>query len=98
MDETEIEHRLTEVENRSKSNTKRLDEQSEIIRSIQSIAVSVNGIAIKQEQIGKDVSKLSGKVDEMEKKPGKRYEELVEKIALMVVAAVVTYVLSHIGL
>lgn len=93
-----IEHRLTEVEQRSKSNTKRLDKLEESTEAISRLANSMEVMAVRQEQIGADVSELGTKVDELEKKPGKRYEGLVEKIIWAVVAAALTYILGHIGL
>lgn len=96
--DVEIEHRLTEVEQRSKSNTKRLDKLEESTEAISRLANSMEVMAVKQEQIGNDVSELGTKVDELEKKPAKRYEGLVEKIIWAVVAAALTYILGHIGL
>ena len=98
MDEAELEHRLTETESRSKSNTKRLDKLEETTENINRIANSIEAIAIKQEHIGKQVDKLDGKVEAMESKPAKRYETLVTNAIWALIAAVITYVLSHIGL
>lgn len=97
MDEAELEHRLTEVENRSKSNTKRLDSMENATAAISDLATSIKVMTIKLDQTISTVEKLDGKVDEIEGKPGKRYDRIVENIIWACVAAVITYVLSHVG-
>ncbi len=98
MDEREIEHRLSEVESRSKSNTKRIDKLEETTEAINKLASNMQVIAVRQEQIGNTVDKLDSKVESLESKPGKRYDSIIEKIVLVVVTAVMTYILSQIGL
>lgn len=98
MEELEIEHRLSAVENRSKSNTNRIDKLEESTEAINNLATSMQVIVVKQEQINKNVQKLDSKVESLESKPGKRYEAIIEKILLVVVSAIITYILTHIGL
>ena len=89
---------LIEADQRSKSNTHRIDKLEETTDSINKIATSMESIAIRQEHIGKQVDKLDTKVETLESKPGKRYEQLITNAMWAIVAAVVTYVLSHVGL
>lgn len=98
MEEVQLEHRLSDVENRSKSNTKRIDKLEESTEAINNLATSMQVIVVKQEQINTNVQKLDSKVESLEAKPGKRYESIVEKILLVVASAVITYILSHLGL
>lgn len=98
MEEVQLEHRLSDVENRSKSNTKRIDKLEESTEAINNLATSMQVIVVKQEQINTNVQKLDSKVESLESKPGKRYEAIIEKILLVVVSAVITYILTHIGL
>ena len=44
------------------------------------------------------VNALTGKVDMLEKKPGKRWEGIVEKTIWAVLAAVIAFALARIGL
>ena len=98
MEEVQLEHRLSDVENRSKSNTKRIDKLEESTEAINNLATSMQVIVVKQEQINTNVQKLDTKVESLEAKPGKRYESIVEKMLLVVASAVITYILSHLGL
>ena len=96
--EREFEHRLTEVEDRAKSNTKRLDKLEESTEAINRLAVSVEGIATKQDGMAKTLNKLDGKVETLEAKPGKRWEAVVEKALMILVSAIVGLVLGKFGL
>ena len=45
-----------------------------------------------------NVSTLTNKVEEIESKPAKKWEAVVEKVLLVVVGAVVAFALTQIGL
>lgn len=94
----EHERRLTAVEQRSKSNTHRLEKLEESTEAINRLATSMEVMVNKQEQVAETVDKLDGKVTALEAKPGKRVDSLVDKIIWAVCAAVLTYILAQIGL
>lgn len=94
----EHERRLTQVEQRSKSNTHRLEKLEESTEAINRLATSMEVMVSKQEQVAETVDKLDGKVTALETKPGKRVDSLVDKIIWAVCAAVLTYILAQIGL
>lgn len=103
--EIELEHRLTEVESRSKSNTHRIDNLEQSTKAITSIATSVEVMATELKhqttamaEIKTDVAKLDSKVETIEQKPAKRWDSIVEKAILVVVTAIVTLILTKIGL
>lgn len=90
--------RLTAVEERSKSNTHRIDElykkQEEMIETIKTVAV----MASEQKHIKADVSEIKSDVKKLMGRDGRRWEMVVEKVILLAVAAMVGYVLLKIGL
>ena len=95
----EHEQRLTAVEERSKSNSHRLDKvEASTAASSSRLATSMEVMANKQEQVADTVDRLDGKVTALEGKPGKRWDNLVEKLIWAVVAAVVGFFLAQIGL
>ena len=100
----EHEQRLTAVEERSKSNSHRLDkleESNEVEAStaaINRLATSMEVMASRQEQVADTVDRLDGKVTALEGKPGKRWDGFVEKLIWAVAAATVGFVLAQIGL
>lgn len=94
----EHERRLTQVEQRSKSNTHRLEKLEESTEAINRLATSMEVMVSKQEQVAETVDKLDGKVTALEAKPGKRADSLVDKIIWAVCAAVLTFILARLGL
>lgn len=94
----EHERRLTEVEQRSKSNTHRLEKLEESTEAINRLATSMEVMVNKQEQVAETVEKLDCKVTALEEKPRKRVDGLVDKIIWAVCGAVITFLLARIGL
>ena len=92
------EHRLTEVEQRSKSNSHRLDEVEKRQDNLDKLVISVERLAIKEQNVENDVKEIKTDVKTLTNKPGKRWDNLVDKIILVVATAVVVYVLSKVGL
>lgn len=93
----EHEKRLTAVEERSKSNTKRIDKLEESTEAINRLATSMEVMAERQEQVVDSVDKLDGKVTALEQKPAKRWDGIVDKLIWAVLGALVAYVLSQFG-
>lgn len=94
----EHERRLTAVEQRSKSNTHRLEKLEESTEAINRLATSMEVMVNKQEQVAETVDKLDTKVSLLEQKPVKRVDGLVDKIVWSVCAAVIAFLLSRIGI
>lgn len=92
------EHRLTQVEERSKSNTKRIDKLEEQTAAIDKLATSMAVMAEKQDETNTIVTKLDGKVTALEAKPAKRWDALVEKVVWAVVSLVIGYLAAQLGL
>ena len=86
----EHEQRLTAVEERSKSNSHRLDKVEASTAAINRLATSMEVMASRQEQVADTVDRLDGKVTALEGKPG--------KLIWAVAAATVGFVLAQIGL
>ena len=94
----EHERRLTQVEQRSKSNTHRLEKLEESTEAINRLATSMEVMVSKQEQVAQTVDKLDEKVTALEEKPAKRANSLVDKIIWSVCAALLTFLLGRLGL
>ncbi len=96
--EREFEHRLTETEERSKSNSHRIDklekQQSEFVE----LVVSVKTLAEREQNVENDVKEIKNDVKTLTGKPGKRWDSLIDKITVALVGAVIGLLLSQIGL
>lgn len=93
-----MEHRMTSVEDRSKSNTHRIEDLERRTDDTEKLVTSVALIAEKQKQMGCDIADMKTSLKKITDLPGKRWESIVEKIILLIVAAVVAYILAKIGL
>lgn len=94
----EHERRLTEVEDRAKSNSHRLDEVEKRQNSLEELVGSVKVLATKQKSVEQDVKEIKADVKNLTSKPAKRWETVVEKVILTVVGAVVLFLLAKFGL
>ena len=98
MTDEEMAVKLAETEARSKSNTHRIDKLEQSTEAINRLATSVEVMATKQDTMNDNLDKIAGKVEQIEAEPGKRWKSVVEKVTLLVVAAVVGYILARVGL
>ena len=97
MDEKDIEHRLTEVEGRSKSNTHRLEELERRQDNLDDLVSTVKVLAVREEAVENDVKEIKSDVKMLASKPGKMWDSMSEKIVVTIVAAVIGYILAQIG-
>ena len=103
-EKVEFEHRFSETEHRAKSNTRRIEKLELQTEAIQSLATSVELLVKEQshqteaiDRIEKNVEKLDCKVEVLEHKPAKRWESVVEKVIMTIVAGIVGYMLLKLG-
>lgn len=96
--EKEFEHRITEVEERAKSNSHRLEKVEKKQDEFGELVASVRVLAEREQTVESDVKEIKDDVKTLTNKPAKRWNELVDKIILTVVAAIIGLVLGKIGL
>lgn len=89
--------RMAALEARAKSNTRRIDKLERSTDALNRLATSVEVMATKQDQIADTVDKLDGKVDALERRPARRWEGMVDKVILVLVTALVTFLLARLG-
>ena len=94
----EHEKRLTEVEQRSLSNSHRLKEVEKKQDDLSELVVTVGKLATREETVESDVKEIKTDIKTLVSKPGKRWDSMVSQIITLVVAAVVGFVLAKIGL
>lgn len=98
MDETEIAGRLSAVEQRSKSNSHRLDAVEKNTEAVNHLATSVAVMAERMEITGDKVDGLCSDVQDLKAEPGKRWKFVVKKAVYIAVSAVMGYILAKFGL
>ena len=93
----EHEKRLTETEQRSKSNTRRLDTVEKWQADFGELIGTVKVLADREERVEKDVGEIKEPVQEIKGKPGKRWDGIVEKFLFGIVGALATYIMIRLG-
>lgn len=97
--------KLMELEQRSRSNTRRVEKLEETAQVLGKLATAVELLAAEQGHqteamlgIRADVAKLDSKVETLESKPAKRWEAIAEKAAVAAAAAIVGFLLAQLGI
>jgi predicted nucleic acid-binding Zn-ribbon protein len=95
--EREFEHRLTEVEDRAKSNTKRLDEVETRQDNLDKLVGTVGILADREKRVEDDVKEIKTDVKSLTSRSGKRWDNLVNQIITILVATIAGFILAKIG-
>lgn len=92
------EQRLTSVEERSKSNSHRLDEVEKRQDKMDELVSAVNVLAVREQNVENDVKEIKSDVKSLTMKPAKRWDGAVDKIICTVLGIVIAYIFSQIGM
>lgn len=85
--ELEFAEKLVEIDQRSKSNTHRLEAVEKNQEALNQIATSVAVMAEQQKNISKKVDDIDNKVGAIESKPAKRWDSMMDKLIAALVGA-----------
>lgn len=96
--EREFEHRLTDVEARSKSNQHRLDEMEKRQDNLDDLVSTVKVLADREERVEGDVREIKGDVKSLKDKPAKYWETVVTQAIIALVALIIGYIAAGLGL
>ncbi len=89
---------LVECEQRSKSNTKRIDRLEANYDALNKLTTCVEVMATKLETMDTSLKEVSARIAQQEAKPGKRWDAVVEKVIFLVIGAVAAFLFAKIGL
>lgn len=95
--EINFEHRLTEVEDRAKSNTHRIDEIEKRQDNLDKLVGTVGILADREKRVEDDVKEIKTDVKSLTSKSGKRWDNLVNQIITILVAAIAGFILAKLG-
>lgn len=97
MEEKYIE-KIIETEQRSKSNTKRLDEHDDKIQELSNVYVALTKTNDKVDKIESDVSEMKTDLKEIKSEPKKKMDLIWGYIVSAVVGGIISLVLVKLGL
>ena len=96
--EKDFEHRMTVVEDRSKSNAHRLDDMKKRQDDLDAIVSAVKVLSDREKRVEEDVKEIKSDVKELTGKSGKRWDAVVEKALLTAIGAILLGILAKIGI
>ena len=98
MNETEMEHRLTEVEARAKSNSHRIDKLEKVTEEIHTMSTTMIQLVEEVKHTNETVSsldqkveKMDGRVDDMERAPGREWSNAKRTVFNTILGAIVGF-------
>ena len=90
--------KLAEVDQRARSNTRRIDKLEAVQDEIRSLATSMAVMVQRIGEVEKHVDEIKTSVKTLEDKPGKRWDRIVEKLIWLIVGGLFAYALARIGI
>lgn len=92
------EQRLTEVEQLAKSNEHRIKDIEKRQDDLSDLVSTVKVLAVREENVESDVKEIKSDVKSLTNKPAQKWDNLIDKIFMIVVSAIVGAILVQIGL
>ena len=92
--EQELSAQLAGLEEKTAELLRRVDRLEEGQMALNRLATAVEVLATRQEDMGQSVKRLSVKLDDLEQRPAKRWDKLVEKLLTALAGAFVAFLLA----
>ncbi|MGM9881555.1 MAG: hypothetical protein ACI31S_01785 [Bacilli bacterium] len=90
--------KLVEVEQRSKSNTKRIDNLENKVEDIHNLTLSVREIATEMKMMREDMNKIDKRVLAIEDKPSKKMDLIWGYIVSAIVSGLIVFIFMKLGM
>ncbi len=90
----DVEHRLTEVEQRTKSNTHRLEEHDKKLDDITDLVLSVKELAMETKHMREDLNETIQRLSKLESKDADKWD----KFKWLIVAGMITIILGYLAI
>ena len=90
--------RMKAIEDDNEVIYQRLNKQSALVQDIQQLSSSVAVLANNMKSLLDEQQRQNKRLEELEKKPVKRWDAVIDKIVMTVLGALIAYVLLHVGL
>lgn len=93
-----MEVKMQEISDRTKSNTRRIEKIEEHLEKQDELIKSVAVMAEKQSEMESSLGEIKTDIKQIKDKPSKRWDSIVEKVLLCIVAGLVGYIFIKLGL
>lgn len=90
--------RIKAIEDDNEVIDQRLNKQSALVQDIQQLSSSVAVLANNMKSMLDEQQRQNKRLEELEKKPVKRWDAVIDKIVMTVLGALIAFVLLQVGL
>jgi uncharacterized Ntn-hydrolase superfamily protein len=90
--------KLQEVDDRSKSNTRRIDEHEKKIEALEKTYSIMEKMEYRMENVETSVLQINKKLDDSANEKGKKWDKLIDYLFYFVLALLLGYIASQIGM
>ncbi len=97
MNDVELAERLAHVEDRAKSNTKRIDDNENRLDELEKTYAIMQKIDFRVENVESNVEKINKKLEENSSEKGKKWDKLIDYVFYFVLCALLTYISTKLG-
>lgn len=97
MDKSDIK-KLIEIEQRCKSNTKRLDEHDKTLKELSNVYIALTKVDDKVTNVESDVCEMKRDIKDIKDKPNKKMDLLWGYMVSAIVGALVTFLAVKLGI
>lgn len=97
MQDAEIIEKLTRLEERMKSNSKRLDEHDRKIEDIHDLTYAVKELANETKMMREDLNSLTNRVTTIENEPANEYKDVKKNIRNQIITFIIGVIITAIG-
>lgn len=81
-----------------KSNTSKIDKLDNKMETIYELTLCIKEMSTEIKVMHEDIMKLDHRVLEVESKPAKRWEKVVDKVIFIILGIVIAYIFSKLGM
>ena len=94
MTEQEISVKLTETEQRAKSNTHRIEKLEQQQKDLNKLVTAVEVLAVRQESVEGNVKEIRNAVQSITEKPGKRWDAMIDRVLYVLIGAAISLLMT----
>lgn len=94
----DVEVLVAHLEERAKSNTKRIDEHDVKIQKLEDTYSLIQNVNYRIENVEENIEKINNKLDENSNEKGKKWDKFIDYVFYFVLCALLTYISTKLGL
>lgn len=95
---SEVNLRMQQLEDNNEMMFQRLNKQAAMVEDIQELSKSVSILANNMKSMLEEQQRQNQRLEELERKPGRRWDAIIDKILMTLVGALLAFILIKLGL